>query len=94
LTGPIPIGISKIKHLNDLEEWKSTVKGWICIDDDNKPRPPQHRTDILEGFISSNYDSISTCHDPIPSENVQVVGKTDSAINAFAERLFAIIYLR
>jgi 5-(carboxyamino)imidazole ribonucleotide synthase len=49
---------------------------------------------ILEGFISSNYDCISACHDPIPSENVQVVGKTDSAINAFAERLFAVVYLK
>ncbi|RIA83750.1 hypothetical protein C1645_742841 [Glomus cerebriforme] len=82
-----------IKHLNNLEEWKSTVKGWVCIDDDNKPRPPQHEADILEGFISSNYDHIHACHDPIPSEDVQVVGKTDSAINAFAERLFAVVYL-
>ena len=49
---------------------------------------------ILEGFISSNYDRISACHDPIPSENVQVVGTTDSAINAFAERLFVVVYLK
>ena len=83
-----------IKHLDDLEEWKSTVKGWICIDVDDKPGPPIHRADILEGFISSNYDSISACHDPIPSENIQVVGRTDSAINAFAERLFAVVYLK
>ena len=44
------------KLLDDLEKWKVTVKGWICIDDDNKSRPPQHEKDIIEGPISSNYN--------------------------------------
>ncbi len=37
---------------------------------------------------------ISQCYDPIPSEIVQVVGKIGLAINAFANRLFAIVYLK
>ncbi|CAG8526395.1 8061_t:CDS:2 [Funneliformis mosseae] len=36
------------KHLNDLEEWKATVKSHICLEDDDKPRPPFHEEDILE----------------------------------------------
>ncbi|RIA91002.1 hypothetical protein C1645_822574 [Glomus cerebriforme] len=34
----------------------------------NKPRPPQHYEDIIQGSISSNYDIISQCYDPVPSE--------------------------
>ncbi|CAG8668497.1 13325_t:CDS:2 [Funneliformis caledonium] len=81
------------KHLKDLEEWKATVKGHICLGDDDKPRPPFHEEDILEGLISSNHDIIRECHDPIPSEVEQVVGRTELAFKAFENRLFAIIYL-
>src|SRR4051794_22619297 len=37
-----PDGNLTFKDLNNLEEWKATVKGYICIDNNNKPGPPQH----------------------------------------------------
>ena len=89
-----PDGNLMFKDLSNLEEWKATVKGYICINDNNKPGPPQHREDIIEGPITFNYECISRCSDPIPSETIQIVAKTDSGINAFASRLFAIIYLK
>ncbi|CAB4473571.1 unnamed protein product [Rhizophagus irregularis] len=30
-----------------IGEWEDTVKGWICIDDDSKPGPPQFDEDII-----------------------------------------------
>ncbi|CAG8671070.1 7759_t:CDS:2, partial [Funneliformis caledonium] len=57
--------------------------------DDDKPRPPFHEEDILEGLISFNHDIIREFHDPIPSEVEQVVGRTELAFKAFENRLFA-----
>ncbi|CAB4382217.1 unnamed protein product [Rhizophagus irregularis] len=82
------------KILDDLEVWKATVKGFICLGNNNKPLPPQHYEDIIQGPISSNYDAISHCHEPVPLDTEQVVGKTDLGIKAFANRYFAIVYLR
>ncbi len=82
------------KVLDDLEVWKATVKGFICLGDNNKPLPPQHYEDIIQGPISSNYDAISHYHEPVPLDTEQVVGKTDLGIKAFANRFFAIVYLR
>ncbi|CAG8736531.1 11209_t:CDS:1, partial [Funneliformis mosseae] len=56
--------------------------------DDDKPRPPFYEEDILEGLISFNHDIIRVCHDPIPSEVEQVVGRTELAFEALK-----IIYL-
>ena len=82
------------KILDDLEVWKATVKGFICLGNNNKLLPPQHYEDIIQGPISSNYDAISHCHEPVPLDAEQVVGKTDLGIKAFANRLFAIVYLK
>jgi hypothetical protein len=80
------------KMLDDVE-WKTTVKGWICLDDPSKAGPPQHPEDILEGAVSLNYEDVYACREPQPSHYTQVVGKTDASMRAFAARLFAIIYL-
>ncbi|PKC04163.1 hypothetical protein RhiirA5_422656 [Rhizophagus irregularis] len=72
------------KILDDLEVWKATVKGFICLGNNNKPLPPQNYEDIIQGPISSNYDAISHCHEPVPLDTEQVVGKTDLGIKAFA----------
>jgi hypothetical protein len=77
-----------------LEVWKATVKGFICLGNNNKSLPPQHYEDIIQGPISSNYDAIGRCHEPVPLDTEQVIGKTDSGIKAFANRFFAIVYLR
>jgi hypothetical protein len=45
-------------NLNNLEEWKAMVKGYVCAYDNNKLRPPQYEEDIVEGPISSNYECI------------------------------------
>jgi hypothetical protein len=81
-----------IKTLTD-SEWENTVKGWICINDDTKPGPPQHDADIIQGPVSENHESIYNCSRPIQSQDTQVVAVTLSGMNAMAERLYAIIYL-
>ncbi|CAB4428303.1 unnamed protein product [Rhizophagus irregularis] len=79
-----------IKTLID-REWEDTVKGWICIDDDSKPGPPQFDEDIIQGSVSKNHGSIHNCSKPIQSQDLQVVAITTNGVNA--ERLYAIIYL-
>ncbi|GBB96905.1 hypothetical protein RclHR1_02870003 [Rhizophagus clarus] len=81
-----------IKTLTD-REWEDTVKGWICVDDDSKPGPPQFDEDIIQGPVSKNHGSIYNCSKPIQSQDLQVVAVTPSGMNAMAERLYAIIYL-
>ncbi|CAB5185010.1 unnamed protein product [Rhizophagus irregularis] len=62
-----------IKTLID-REWEDTVKGWICIiDDDSKPGPPQFDEDIIQGPVSKNHGSIYNCSKPIQSQDLQVV---------------------
>jgi len=58
------------KDLNNLKKWKAIVKGYLCIDDNNKPGSPQHKIDIVEDSIFFNYKYISLCFDLIPSETV------------------------
>ncbi|CAB4473566.1 unnamed protein product [Rhizophagus irregularis] len=82
-----------IKTLID-REWEDTVKGWICIiDDDSKPGPPQFDEDIIQGPVSKNHGSIYNCSKPIQSQDLQVVTITTNGVNAMTERLYAIIYL-
>ncbi|CAG8775282.1 2823_t:CDS:2, partial [Rhizophagus irregularis] len=65
-----------IKTLID-REWEDTVKGWICIiDDDSKPGPPQFDEDIIQGPVSKNHGSIYNCSKPIQSQDLQVVVTT------------------
>ncbi|CAB5394998.1 unnamed protein product [Rhizophagus irregularis] len=72
---------------------EDTVKGWICIDDDSKPGPPQFDEDIIQGPVSKNHGSIYNCSKPIQSQDLQVVVITTNGVNAITERLYAIIYL-
>ncbi|CAB5370818.1 unnamed protein product [Rhizophagus irregularis] len=81
-----------IKTLID-REWEDTVKGWICIDDDSKPGPPQFDEDIIQGPVSKNHGSIYNCSKPIQSQDLQVVAITTNGMNAMTERLYTIIYL-
>ncbi|CAG8645446.1 15703_t:CDS:2, partial [Acaulospora colombiana] len=67
-------GAITIKDL-DNQEWAATVKGHVCTD---KPGPPKHTEDMLQGPVSANHDRILTCSNPIPSHIRQVVGKTEA----------------
>ncbi|PKY21167.1 hypothetical protein RhiirB3_409176, partial [Rhizophagus irregularis] len=77
------------------EEWTGTVKACICNrDTNNKKRGPLRLSgDILVGAISSNNEAVGKCATPIPSNDKQVVGRTQKGLKAFENRLMAIIYL-
>ncbi|GBC30800.2 hypothetical protein GLOIN_2v1875584 [Rhizophagus irregularis DAOM 181602=DAOM 197198] len=108
----------KIKHLNDLEEWKSTIKrnqaklyrlkgpglsndGRKCFirlfEDYFKVGSNLTKSNIYRGEPVKRWICLADVGKPRPpryradilEEIVQVVGKTNSAVNAFTERLFA-----
>ncbi len=83
----------KTKVLTE-DEWKKTVKGYLCAGLGNHPPAPQYEEDILQGpFAKNDHRLIKACNGPIPNDQlIQVVGKTEASFAAFASRLYAIVY--
>ncbi|KAI3659435.1 hypothetical protein MP638_000194 [Amoeboaphelidium occidentale] len=93
-------GADNWSHLvfNDTDEWKKFVKKHVCANNPEKrmlygsrPLYLDESYVYIEGKITSNYKAIKKCHDPVPSEYMQVavLQNTSRILN---ERLVGILY--
>lgn len=83
-----------IKELSD-DQWRTVVKYHVAHIYPYKQNlvPMSFDDDFWRGSISVDHAPVKRCSDPIPSQAIQVVAKTQKAYDLMATRLLAVIFL-